>query len=658
MLDLTIGLSALQAAQQGLAIAGNNLANASTPGYHRQIASLADNTPTQIGTLNFGSGVSVADIQRAVSNQLDASLASQTSQSSFVDTSLLSSTQVEQAISTGTSSPGTQLDNLLNTLQALSSSPGNGATQQAVVSSAASVANALNTASSDLRKIRNGLDGSIGGAVNQINSLTTRIASLNLQIASQVNQGASPNDLLDQQGQLVNKLSELASVQVQNTSNGQVSVVVSGVLLVADGQSRSLVTGADSSGNTTVSSAETGTALTNAGGQLGALISQRDTLLPDFQNRIDALARQIASSFDKLQSTGLGGSGGFTQLNGQRGTSTATATLNAAGLGFPPQVGSLFVGVTNTATGQRTVTEVPIDPQTQSLTDVANAISGTVSNVQAFVNGQSKTLSITASPGYTFDFTGGVNSSPATTFAGGSTTTPTAGGVYTGSGNDNYTFTFPSSGTIGVTPNLKAQVTDKSGAVIGTVNVGQGYIAGQPIKVANGITLSLAAGNAVAGDSFTTPVVGNPDSAGLLSALGLNTFFSGSDAGSLSVNKDLIADPGRIATSRTGQPGDTSNLQRLVALGTATVLGNGKQTFGQFSNQLVSDIGSNVQSLTDQQNTNTLLTSNIKTQQQSLSGVNTDEELANVLKFQHMYELAGKYISTVNAAIQQLINSI
>jgi len=655
VLQFNIGLSALQTAQQGLAIAGNNLANASTPGYHREIAEITSLNSDQVGQIALGTGASITSINRAVSDQLDAAVTKQTSQNGYVDASLTASTRIEQTISSGTTSPSTQLESLLNNLQQLSSNPADGATQQVAVSSAANVASAFNSAASDLSQIQQGLDESIGGDVGQINSISAQIATLNGQIAVASSQGVSPNSLLDQQSQLVNNLAQIIGVQVQNGDNGQVTVTANGVPLAIGNLSETLVAGKDASGAATITTTNSSQPISITGGDLGGLLSQRNNQLADYQNRLDTLAQQVASSFNAIQSTGLGSSGGFTSLTGQTGVTNISGNLNAAGLTPPPQNGSLFVGVTNTATGQRTLTEVPISPQTQSIQDVATSIGSTVPNVTAYVNSQTGTLSISADSGYTFDFSGGYEATPVSNLNGTSSPTATIGGAYTGTTNDNYTVTFPSTGTIGVTPNLQAQVTNNAGGVVATLNVGQGYQAGQPLSIANGVTLTLGAGDVAGGDTLQTPVVGNPDSAGLLSSLGLNTLFTGNSAATLAVNSSILSDPGQLATSRTGQPGDTSNLQRFVALGDAPVLNNGAQTFSQYANQMVSDIGTDVQSLTQQQSTNQTLTTNLTNQQQSISGVDTNEELSSVMQYQQMFEIAGKYISAVNDAIQQLL---
>ena len=658
MIQFSIGLSALQTAEQGLAIAGNNLANATTPGYHVQSATIASLGSTPVDGLSIGMGASITDVNRAVSSQLDSALTQQTSQNGFVDASLNASTQIEQAISNGTTSPSTQLEGLLNSLQALSANPSNSTSLQATVQSAQAVASSFNSAAADLTQIQQGLDSSINGDVSQINSIASQIANLNGQLSTLPNSNGSNNSILDQQSQLINQLAQLTNIQVESGNNGQTNVILGGVAIVAGNQTTTLSAGTNNTDAVTINSPGNSTPLTVTGGDLGGLLSQRNQTLADYQNRLDTLAQQVAASFNAVQSTGLGSSGGLTQLTSQNEVTSVSAKLSSAGLTPPPQSGTLYIGVTNTATGQRTITAVPINPQSQSLQGVATAIGNDVPQLSAYVNSQNGTLSLVSAPGYSFDFTGGTDSSPSTNFPGGSTTTPTIGGTYTGTTNDQYTFSFPASGTVGVTPNLQAQVTNQAGDVVGTINVGQGYQPGQPIAVANGVTVSLAAGSVVSGDSFSTPVVANPDAGGILNSLGLNTLFTGNTAESLSVSANIVADPSQLATSTTGQAGDTSNLQRFAALGTSTVLSNGTQTFSQYANQMVSDIGTGVQSLTSQQSTNQTLTTSITTQQQSVEGVDTNQELSKVMQYQQMFEMASKYISAVNDAIQNMLTTI
>jgi flagellar hook-associated protein 1 FlgK len=612
----------------------------------------------QLNGQSYGRGVEVVDVQRAVSQQLEAAITLQTTQNGYVDSLSTSLSQLQASIPTDSSSIASQLGAVFNSLQQASSQLGNSAARATVVANATTLARQFNALASNMDQMRSSLESQIGSSVTTINATLKQIAQLNAQISSFVDQGVSPNDLLDKRDQLVNAVAQQMPIEIQPGVQQQVTLLQSGAPIVIAGDAQQLSYGLDKNGAMQITVTKGNAPLEINSGELGGMLQARNVELPDYRQRLDDLAHAVSQAFDAIQSTGVGINGGFTQLTGQRGVVNTTAPLNIAGLSFPPQAGSLFVGMTNTATGQRTMVEVPIDPATQSIKDVANAIGSAIPNVQAFVNSQAGTLSLYASPGYKFDFSGGVDAVPTTSFSAGTTVTATTGGVASGGINDTYKYTFLSSGTVGVTPGLQAQVTDQNNNVIGVVDIGQGYEAGQAIKTVNGVTLSLSPGSVTAGDSLSTRVVGAPDSAGILTALGLNSFFSGNDATSIRVNDQLVSNPDLLATSQTGQPGDTSNLQRFAALQDINILAGGTQTLVGFSNSMVSDLGAQVSALNQQSSTNQVLMTRLQDQQQSLSGVDINEEMVNVIKYQQMFQSASKFISAVNDMLQQLFQSI
>jgi flagellar hook-associated protein 1 len=655
MAMFSIGVSALQTSQRALEVTGHNIANASTPGYHRQTPKLASLAAMQLDGHAIGRGVELIDIQRAVNEQLEASLTQQVSQNGDSDARLTTMTRLESRWSTGGASPASQMETLFNDLEQLSTRLNDGAARNVVLSRATATAREFNSLARDMFQMREDLDSSLIGVVNEINPLVKQIATFNGEIARLTAQGIVPNDLLDKRGLLVNELAERMPIAIHSGNQGQITILSSGIPLVIAESAQTVVVDSDGMGATQLLVAGTETPFQVTAGRVGGLLDLRNNQLGAYRNRLDELAREVSRAFDAVQSTGVGLDGGFEQLNGQRGVQDITAKLNAAGLGFPPQAGSLFVTMTNTATGAKTITEVAINPATQSLQDVAAALSSAVPHFSVFVNSQVGTLSLNAAPGYKFDFTGGVDPNSSTTFTAGTTTRATAGGIFTGTTNDVYNVSFLSSGTVGVTPGLQARVTNQAGEIVTTLDIGQGYEAGQPLLLANGVTVSLAPGSAVSGDSFATKVIGQPDSAGLLIALGLNTFFSGDDAATLKLNTDLVGNPNRLATSRTGQPGDTSNLQRLIALRDSPILNGGQLTFSKAYNLTVADIGAEVQSLSQLQATNQLLTDRIQTEIQSDSGVDTNEEMVEVLKFQRMFQMAAKYINAINDTFDELM---
>jgi flagellar hook-associated protein 1 FlgK len=266
-------------------------------------------------------------------------------------------------------------------------------------------------------------------------------------------------------------------------------------------------------------------------------------------------------------------------------------------------------------------------------------------------------LRILAAPGYAFDFAGQVPTAPQIMNVTG-TAVPQITGAYTGSANDTYTFRVVGSGTVGVTPNLALNVYDNKGTLLGAENIGQGYTAGTALGPINGVSVSLGAGTVNDGDSFGTQVVANADTAGILPALGLNTFFTGSSATNVQVNPALLNQPAQLAASRTGLPGDNTNLQRLLALGNQPLLANGTLTFNQAYANMAAGVGSQVQDLTRQQGALKAVGQQLSSQQQSLSGVDPNEQLIHLLQFQQAFQMSAKYVSTINTTMNELANII
>ncbi len=555
MLQFSIGVSALQASQRALEVAGNNIANANTPGYHRQVVQLSSATPLRLDKLSIGRGVEVTGIQRIVNDNIELSQVRQSAATGASDSQLTVATQLESRLSNEKASAGARLETLFNRLEQLSSQLNSSSSRKLVVASADQLAREFNSVAADLLRQRDDVDQSINAVVAEINPLTKAIAQLNAEIARQITAGSPPNDLLDQRSQLIQQLGQRISIEVLEGNQGQVTVLSDGVPLVISGRSLSLEVVRDETDHVLIQPKGTDASLTTTGGQLGGYLAARRETVPRYLSRMDDLARAVARAFNSVQTTGVGVAGAFTNLTSQQPVRDVNQKLNAAGLPSPPIAGSLTVAVTDIATGQRTLTTINVDPVQQSLSDVANAL-GTIPNLQVFVNSQGGTLSVMSASGFTFDFRGD-----------------------------------------GETPS---------------------------------------------------------DTSGVLSALGFNAFFTGGDAATLKVSDDLLGNADRLATSRNGQTGDSSNLQRLVALRDAPLMPNQSTLSNDFL-QTVADIGSDVQGLTEQRETNQLLFDRLEEQRQSLSGVDPNEEMVNLLKYQRMFQIASKYINVLNDAYGELL---
>jgi flagellar hook-associated protein 1 FlgK len=648
----TVGLSALDTSQTVLNLIGNNLANANTPGYHNQVADLTEAYPTQIANISVGNGVQIADTRRILDNPLETAITNHTFSLADTTAQLDALQQMQTELSPSSGSIGDYIEQFFNDVNRLATNPSDTTQRNVVVADAQNLANTFNSLSGSLTQLQNGLDSQLNTSVSDINSLAQRIAQLNDEILKASANGSTPNDLLDQRGQLINQLAGEINVQVLPGTLNQVNVMAGGAPLVVGNKNNTLQYSIAAANQGQVTETGVPTPLTITGGTVSGLLSARNQSLADVQSQLNMLAGAVAQQIDNVQATGLGLSGPSTLLAGTRSVTNVNAPLDKAGLAFPPQAGTLYVSVTDLATGTRTLTPVNIDPSTQSLNDAASALSA-VPNVQAVTDPKTGLLQILARPGYAFDFAGRLPSAPNTSGYTG-TAAPQVGGQYTGTNNDTYTFQVVGSGTVGVTPSLQLVVKNSAGSSLATLNIGQGYTPGTPLTAANGITVQLAPGTANNGDTFSTPVVAQPDTAGILTALGLGTFFTGSTAADIAVQPNLLNNPNLLAASRNGDSGDNSNLTRLAALQTQPVLANGTQTLTQGYNAIIGDVATQVQSLTTQQTSQQALGQQLQTQQQNISGVDTNQELVNLMSFQQMFQAASEYVGTVNTTLQSL----
>jgi flagellar hook-associated protein FlgK len=653
MLSFDIGLSALRASQIASDVIGQNLTNASDPNYHKQVAEQVSAIPVGVGNLSLGTGVNIDQISRLRDGLIETATTKNQSDVAGTQTQFDFLNQLQATLGTGTGSLGGDIEDFFNQIQQLAAQPQDTTLRGVVLGSAKTLTDEFHSLSDSFNSLGAGLAAQTGDAVKAVNATATQIAQLNGQIRDASGGGVSPNSLLDQRDKLVNDLAKQLDVRVIPADLGQVTVLAGGVPLVIADKSIPLSVTTDSSGGAVVSPTASTTPLDIQGGTLGGLLTLRNQTLPGYKGRLDDLASQLARQVDQIQTTGIGLSGPSTFLAGSRPVRSVSAPLSQAGLGLPPTAGTLYVSVTDQASGARTLTPVSFDPATDSLQTIATALSA-VPHLQAVTNAQTGTLQILSATGYSFDFAGRPPTTLSSTGITG-TTRPTAGGAYRGTANGAYTFQVSGTGTVGVTPGLKLQVTDSSGGSVTSLDIGQGYSPGAALTVADGVTIALASGTANAGDSFSLPTIAQPDAGGLLTALGLGSFFQGSTAADLAVQPGLAADPKLLAGSRTGAAGDATNFQRLIGLRDQPVLAGGTETFAQSYASLVGDVGTEVNDLGTLQTGQNSLGQQLAVQQQSVSGVDTNEELVNLLASQRAFQSASKYISVVNDTLASLL---
>jgi flagellar hook-associated protein 1 FlgK len=476
---------------------------------------------------------------------------------------------------------------------------------------------------------------------------------LNLQIESQTTAGqGAANMLTDQRDEAISQLSNL--MQVQTSQNPLLKINgLSGVdsSLVTQGSSLQIGVGTDGNGNLGVYVGNNQNSLVTdvQGGQLGALINLHNNLLPQVQQQIDTLAAQIAQQFNAVHSQGVGAGGSFTGLTGW---TMPAGTAQSWGAGVT--AGNVYVNVTDQATGAMAQSAVAIDPATDDLSSIAGKFGAIAGLSASVVDGQ---LHIAADSGYKFDFLPALQSTPAASTLSG-TSAATLSGNYTGAANDVLTFTVVSGGTVGVDGDVSLEERNSAGELVNTIQVGQGYAAGDAIAAGNGISLAMSAGTLVTGDSFTVNAIANSDTAGLLPAVGMNALFQGNSALDLEVSPDILNDPSQLATSQTPGGTDNLNLQKMLALQNANLPQLNNTNFSDSYNQLMTNTGQQISVLQARQTSMNSMMQQLTQQQSTVSGVDINDETAKLMEYEQLFQSMAKYVSTSEQAVQSLLQVI
>ncbi len=184
--------------------------------------------------------------------------------------------------------------------------------------------------------------------------------------------------------------------------------------------------------------------------------------------------------------------------------------------------------------------------------------------------------------------------------------------------------------------------------------MGTGYGAGERFEVGDGVSLMLGGGTVVAGDSFTVPMVSNPDETGILSALGINSLFAGSEPGLFTVRNELRQNPERLASSATGLPGDAVNIASMATLRDVRVDTLGGRTFVEELADVTAESGLYVRAAESQSTQLQAFQARLQADRDAISGVDINQEMLEMMQTQRAYQAAAKYLSTADQMLEDL----
>ncbi|HEX5853076.1 MAG TPA: flagellar hook-associated protein FlgK [Solirubrobacteraceae bacterium] len=299
---LQTALSGLLAQQQAIDVAGHNIANANTEGYSRERAVMRANRPLVIPAMSMltgkggqlGTGVNVETYTRIRNEYLDAQFRTQNSALSGSAAEAEELQQAQAAFNEPSSSGiASQLSKFWAAWSSLANSPTSEAAKQGVVAAGEQLASTLKQVSAQLETIStqaNQQYASLTGPAGEVQNYANQIAQLNGQIKLAEEAGQKPNDMLDRRDLLLDKLSSLAQITVNQQPNGTDTVSFGDA-------TKPLIEG------TTVNWPQTLTAA--AGGQLGALLGLTGPTgaLASYQTTLDAVAENLAGSVNELHTS-------------------------------------------------------------------------------------------------------------------------------------------------------------------------------------------------------------------------------------------------------------------------------------------------------------------------------------------------------------------
>jgi flagellar hook-associated protein 1 FlgK len=338
----SILVQAMKNYQVGFQTIANNLANAQTVGYSREIAQFTENAPLSYGSYVVGMGASVSTIERVRNGFLDAQVRQYSSQQSYSETlgtalNQLASVFPDINSSTSTEGISTQLTAFYNALSELASnaSPAiDSADKATVISDAVTLAATFRTTSANLSSVLSNLNDQVQAAMTDANTQMQLIAKFNGQIKEMESAGGTPNTLLDQREQAMEALAKDISVNFAEASDGTIIAYSNVGTLVQETEAGTFspVDGVPHPDLAKIGFAGTGGIASDVtaqitGGKMAALISAENTTLTTIEN-VQSMATGVISNVNTVYSTAKDTSGNSS--NFFTGTNAASILVNSA----------------------------------------------------------------------------------------------------------------------------------------------------------------------------------------------------------------------------------------------------------------------------------------------------------------------------------------
>ncbi|MFG0261416.1 MAG: flagellar hook-associated protein FlgK, partial [Novipirellula sp. JB048] len=339
---------ALDVAQVGLQVVGNNVANANTPGYIRQELQQASAFAVRDGSLIKGHGVRATGIVQVVDRaHFERVLGAKTAVSGAEALETAYSQLEELSNDLENRGLSQQLSLFNNAVHELSTQPGDASLREFVILQGETLSGNIRNAREQARERQLAWNGELETVANEINRLTTRIAKLNLDIATIEGGGLFHSDatgLRDQRYRDLEELAQYVDLNIQEQESGTVAVFVGGDYLVNNGLNRLVKSGYSVELDAQeIRLIETDSPLQVKGGRLAATAEARDAIFGDYIGNLDRMASALIRSVNEVHSQGQGRKGHQQILSSEK--ADAHVPLASAGLPWTPKNGTFDMNV-------------------------------------------------------------------------------------------------------------------------------------------------------------------------------------------------------------------------------------------------------------------------------------------------------------------------
>lgn len=615
---IEIGKRSLLAQSQSITTAGHNISNADTEGYSRQRVNVTTFNPIYRPDLSraetpgqIGQGVSVESIERVRDELLEKRIVAQSNQESYWKTRENYYVMIEGVYNEPADiSIRTNMDKFWQSWQELSLYPESKAARQAIISRGESLVNSIHQRNNALVGIGNILNGDIEATVEQVNSYSKQISELNIEIVKSKAMGDNPNDLLDRRDLLTEKLSNLINITTDNRDSDEFMIHVDGKILVQGGKYRSfdLETVTDGTGYSKVVWSDTKEDASFSGGSLGALIGLRDE---DLRNELQSLNTMTMNFVDLVNdvhrnAVGANNTTGLDFFVEQPYVTNALGNYDRNGDGVEDT--SMIFSMTGSN---------ELNPQEQVGIEGVITLSGKNGNVE-----------IPYFPTDTVETViNRINDSTSEVKA------------YLDRNNELVLKATTSEDSSN--PDFVIRYVEDSGHFLagyaGILN-GSGEENAYTFDVANAIE------NLTGNTQFSVAPVLNP-------------------SGYVAINPALQLDVMSVAASYPdvagfAESGDGRAANDIASLRNSSVMIGENKTFDDYFAESVTNVALKGEQAQLNYESQIAIMSDLRAMRDSISGVNIDEELADIIKFQHGYNAAAKFITVVDELLDTVINRL